>query len=302
MLSKDALEEFIYDCEIRNLSKRTIKHYNQNVGKLLVFLEREYHIKNLEKISPPLLKAYIAHLRSLELKETYINSLLKGANSFFNYCVQESYMEINPMNRVKYLKQPITLINTFSDSEVKRMVAYFKGTRFLEMRNQLIIFMLFDTGIRNNELCELKCENVRETYILIQGKGNKERTVPISPVLNKALIKYKRIRNIYIKDKITYQTEYLFLSQKGKMLTKETVERIVKICGEGCNVRPEIRCSPHTCRHYFAQAQLRNGCDLYSLSRLLGHTNPNITKIYLQSMQSDDFLEMTVGTSPLMNL
>lgn len=126
--------------------------------------------------------------------------------------------------------------------------------------------------------------------------------MPITTIINKYLIRYLRVRENYVKDKYCFETEYLFLSQKSKKLTPETVERIVRKCGEGCNVRNEIRCSPHTCRHYYAQAQLKNGCDLFTLSRLLGHSNINITKRYLQSMESEDTLILGAKTSPLMNL
>lgn len=156
--------------------------------------------------------------------------------------------------------------------------------------------------MRNSELCGLKLTDIRDTYINILGKGKKVRHVPITTIINKYLIRYLRVRENYVKDKYCFETEYLFLSQKSKKLTPETVERIVRKCGEGCNVRNEIRCSPHTCRHYYAQAQLKNGCDLFTLSRLLGHSNINITKRYLQSMESEDTLILGAKTSPLMNL
>lgn len=116
------------------------------------------------------------------------------------------------------------------------------------------------------------------------------------------MIRYLRVRESYIKDKINYNDEYLLLSQKGKKLTVETIERVVLECGNNSNVRKEIRISPHTCRHFYAQTQLKNGCDLFTVSRLLGHTNINITKRYLQSMQDYDILELGAKTSPLMNL
>ena len=103
-------------------------------------------------------------------------------------------------------------------------------------------------------------------------------------------------------DKYMYQTEYLFLSQKGKRLTPETVERIVKECGKECQVREKLRCSPHTCRHYYAQTQLKNGCDLFTVSKLLGHGNINITKRYLNSMEVDDILQIAQKTTPLRSL
>ena len=85
-------------------------------------------------------------------------------------------------------------------------------------------------------------------------------------------------------------------------MTGEAVERVVKLCGKEAMVRTEIRCSPHTCRHYFAQAQLRNGLDVYSLSRLLGHEDISITKRYLQGLNDRNIVERSIKTSPLMNL
>lgn len=303
VMKKEMIQkEFLYDCEVRNLSKRTINGYRLNMNRCFRYLEEEYEVNEIEEITGQQLKAFASYLHGLELKETYINSILKAMNSFLIYCLKEGYLLNNPMAKVSYLKEPIPIIITFNDQEVKKMIAYFSGKRFLDVRNKLMMTMFFDTGIRNTELCELLTTDIRGSYILIHGKGNKERIVPISPILQKAIIKYNNIRKIYIKDKVKYQTEYFFLSQKGRMLTKEATEHIVKNCGIACGVRDEIRCSPHTCRHYFAQAQLKNGCDLYTLSRLLGHSDINITKVYLRSIQTDDFLDMTVATSPLMNL
>jgi integrase/recombinase XerD len=206
------------------------------------------------------------------------------------------------MDKVYRQKEPITLINTFTNDEVRRMIRFYSGSKFLDIRNELIMILLFDTGIRNSELCDLKLSDIRSTYINILGKGKKVRHVPITAIINKYMIKYLRVREEYIKDKINYSTEYLLLSQKGKKLTVETIERVVLECGNECNIRKEIRISPHTCRHYYAQTQLKNGCDLFTVARLLGHSKIDITKRYLQSMQDDETLEMGAKTSPLMNL
>ena len=142
------------------------------------------------------------------------------------------------------------------------------------------------------------CENA----IRIHGKGKKIRYVPMTPAINKMMIRYLRTRENYIMDKYNYHTDYLLLSQKGKKLTPEAIERVVRTCGNGCKIREEIRCSPHTCRHYYAQAQLKNGCDLFTVSRLLGHNNINITKRYLNSIETDDMLMISQKTSPLRNI
>jgi integrase/recombinase XerD len=197
------------------------------------------------------------------------------------------------MDKIKFQKQPVTLIHTFTDKEVGDMVCYYKGSRFLDVRNKLIMVLLFDTGMRNAELCGLKMTDIQGTHINILGKGNKTRFVPITPIINKYLIKYLRVRENYIKDKFRYETEYLLLSQKGRKLTIETTERLVLEAGEQVGVHNGVRISPHTCRHYYAQAQLRNGCDLYTLSKLLGHSNINITKVYLQSMDEEGFLGLS---------
>ena len=86
------------------------------------------------------------------------------------------------------------------------------------------------------------------------------------------------------------------------MQKTEAVERVIKDAGIKAGIRQDIRCSPHTIRHYFAQKQLKNGLDVYSLSRLLGHENISITKRYLQSLQDNDIVQMSIKTSPLMNL
>ena len=194
------------------------------------------------------------------------------------------------------------MIETFNDDEVKRLIGVFKGPRFLDVRNQLLMVMFFDTGMRNSEMCDLKIEDLRDTYIRVMGKGKKMRYLPITPFINKYLIRYLRVRESYIKDKLCYQTEYLFLSQKGKRLTPEAMEHILKKAGEKAIVRSHIRVSPHTCRHFYAQSQLKNGCDLYTVSKLLGHSKVDTTKRYLQSMQDEDLMEIASKTSPLMRL
>lgn len=302
MLNEDVLKEFIFDARMRKLSERTIKGYKNNNLRFFRFIEQGYQITELEDTYTQAIKGYIDYLSSLGRKETYINGIIKNIRAYFTYCMNEGYLRKNPMDKVKFQKEPVPLITTFNDDEVVRMIKHFNGARFLDVRNKLLMTLLFDTGLRNSEICNLKVTDIRDTYIFVDGKGKKQRAVPISPILNKQIIKYNRVRTLYIKDKFAYQTEYYLLSQKGKKLTVEAIERIVKDCGEACKVREGIRISPHTCRHYFAQAQLKNGCDLYTLSRLMGHNNPNITKIYLRSMNDNDFLDLAVGTSPLMNL
>ena len=109
--------------------------------------------------------------------------------------------------------------------------------------------MLFDTGIRNSELYDIKINDIKDNAILIHDKGDKERVVPITTYLTKIMFKYDKKRSYTFKDE--YQNEYLFLSQKGHRLTPE----IVKGAGKMANVNSEIRCSPYICRHMYSQMQ-----------------------------------------------
>lgn len=296
---QEVLKEFLFDCKLRKLSERTTKSYKNNNLSFFRYIETEYELTEVCEVSHKVIQAYVNYLADKGLKESYINGLIKCFRAFFTYCVNERYITDNPVDRVRSQKQPLNLINTFNDVEVKDMIKYYNGSRFLDIRNKFILIMLFDSGIRNSELCNLKLSDIRTTYINVLGKGKKIRHVPITASINKYLLKYRRVRENYIKDKTGYDTEYLFLSQKGKILTVETVERIILECGSACNVREEIRISPHTARHYYAQTQLKNGCDLYTLSRLLGHSKIDVTKIYLQSMEGVTTVEIGARTSPL---
>lgn len=302
MQCEDALKEYIFDCQMRKLSKRTIAGYRNANLRMMKFIREEYGITELEDTHYKAIQSYIQYQIKQNLSEVYINRNMVSYRCFFQYCMDEGYIFRNPMDKIKRQKEPVTMIETFNDDEVRRLLCVFKGKRYLDIRNHFILIILFDTGMRNTEVCNLKVSDVRDTHIHIVGKGKKTRYVPVTPVISRYLIRYLRVRNEYIKDKIAYQTEYLFLSQKGKRLTPETLENVLREAGKIAKVRPHIRVSPHTCRHYYAQSQLKNGCDLYSLSRLLGHSKVETTKRYLQSMQNDDLMEIAIKSSPLMCL
>lgn len=300
MFIEDAVKEYIYEIQIRNYTSRTIKGYKNNILRFNQYVKKQFQITELEEVCPAHIKQYLNSLKEKGRSPVYINTILKNLRSFFKYCYEEGYC-MNVAKKVIWLREKKKIISTFTDLEVKKMLEYWKFSSYLHARNRCIMAVLFDTGIRNLELCKIKKLDVKETVIHIMGKGRKERIVPISPYLKKIMIRYERIKEAYLSDDILHYDNY-FLSSRNKPLTTEAVERIVKLAGEGVKVRKEIRCSPHTCRHYFAQAQLRNGLDVYSLSRLLGHENINITKRYLQGLKDEEVLELGVKSSPLMNL
>lgn len=300
LILQDVIKEFIFEIKLRNYSERTIKGYKNNILKFARYMENEFEIVEIEDITHIHIKSYLNFLKENGLTEVYINTILKNLRSFYKYCFTEGYC-LNIALKVGWLRERKIIIKTFSDNEIRKMMDVYNYSSYIHARNKCIMAILIDTGIRNFELCQLKITDIRETVIYIMGKGKKERVVPISPYLKKIMIKYERIREGYLKNNILHYDNY-FLSYRNKPLTTEAVERIVRLCGEKANVNKNIRCSPHTCKHYFAQAQLRNGLDVYSLSRLLGHENVTITKRYLQGLKDKEVLELGMKSSPLMNL
>lgn len=275
------LNIYLNDLEQQNFSIKTIKTYRNNIRILIRHLNN-IGITNIEDIAPMHIKQFIAYKRENNSSAVYINNLLKCYRPFFNFCVDMEYIEVNPMTKIKNLKVPKSIITTFNDTEAKSMMDYYKGSDFLSIRNKTIVTLLFETGIRANELCNITIRDLCSNYIIINGKGNKQRIAPISMKLLKQLNKYMRYRSREFKE----PNDYLFLSRNNNKLTVEILEIIVRDCGS-ISVRKEVRCSPHTIRHYYAQKQILNKIDIYTLSLLLGHNDTSVTQMYLRSLDKN---------------
>lgn len=173
---EDLLKEYKYDMQVRNYSKRTIKTCYNSTLKFIIYCKTEFDIKEIEELLPFHLKRYISYLQKLGRSEGYMNSILKYLRGFFRYCVDEEYITDNQniTNKVKWLREKKPLITKFTDVEVKKMIKVWDYKNFYNARNKAIIAMLFESGIRNNELCELRTLDVIDTIIKVLGKGNKE--------------------------------------------------------------------------------------------------------------------------------
>lgn len=300
MLLTDAAKEFEFNCQCRKLSDKTIRNYGKLIGYLLDYLKEQHKVLCLEDVRPMYIKAYLMMLQERGAKPQYINDQLKAFKVLFRYLYEEGYTDSILTGRIKNVKQPKTIIKTFTEQEVKKMTEYYSGHTFMEVRNRLMLMTFFDTGIRVSELIDLKLSQVKDEYILIHGKGDKERVVPKSPLLNKWMFKYLSTReNFFAYRRVP---ENVFLSRNGRPMTTEAIHRVIKIAGKAVGVSRDIRVSPHTCRHTFAQMQLKNGLDLYSLSRLMGHSNISITQRYLEGLRDFEVLNACKATGILMNL
>lgn len=274
------LNIYLNDLELQSFSAKTIKTYRNNLLQLIRYLNN-IGITDIEQINPLHIKQFISFKRENNCSAVYINNLLKCYRPFFNWCVEYEYIEVNPMQKIKNLKAPKSIIQTFNDTEAKAMMDYYKGSDFLSIRNKTIVMLLFHSGIRATELCNITIKDLCSNYIIINGKGSKQRIAPISMPLLKQLNKYMRYRNREFKE----PNDYLFLSRNNRKLTVEMLEVIVKDCS--ITVRKEIRRSPHTIRHYYSQNQILKGTDIFTLSLLLGHNSVEVTQSYLRSIDKN---------------
>ena len=300
MLLTAVRDEFSFHCQCRKLSPRTIKNYTKQIDYLIRYLVQEHDITHIEDVEPKQIKSFLLTMSKTGHTANYVNDLLKAYKVYFRYAYEEGYTPDLLTKKIKNAQKPKVIIRTFTEQELKRMSNYYQGYDYLTIRNKVIMMLLIDTGIRLSELTGLTEEQIKYDYIIIRGKGNKERVVPKSPLLSKWLIKYLAVRKAYFAYRIV--PDNIFLSKNAKPLTSTMIDRIVKEAGSACGVAADIRVSAHTFRHTYAQFQLKAGLDLYSLSRLLGHESISITQTYLNGLRDKEILTQAKNTSPLMNI
>ena len=301
MFLTELIREFLFDCKVRELSDLTVKNYEKQLQKFRHFVRENFQVIKYEELKPIHVKEYISSLQDRGCKPAYINDLLKAVKCLCSYAQREGYSEEVLTKRIRNVKQPKVLIHTFSTKEISLMIKYFNGSDYMSVRNKMILMVFFDTGIRLAELTNMKMDQIQDLYFIIYGKGRKERVVPKNPAVGKFLYKYLKAREKYFMGR-HFEEEYVFLSKNGRQLTNEGVRVFMREAAAAVGVNPNVRVSPHTCRHTFAHQQLKNGLDLYSLSRLLGHESVAITQKYLESIEDSQILTSARKTSVLANL
>lgn len=299
---EDVLNEYLYHCEAKGFTPKTMKNKRQEYKQLKHYLKEKRGIDQLENITVFDLKSYVRLKQKDGLKPQSIVSMFKMVSAFFSWCEKEGYMKENIAKKVDTPKVPKKLIQGFSVTEVQAMIDAFSYKNYLETRNKAIVAMLADCGLRSIEIRGLLAKNVNGITILVNGKGNKERNVFISPALKRILIKYERFKREYFQDKLT--SDNYFLSYTGTSLSHVALDNIIKEAGRRAKIKNEsVRVSPHTLRHFFAVQTLTKGnLDLHSLSLLLGHSEVSTTQRYLASMSHEQLQIKAISSSPLMNM
>lgn len=298
---EDIIEEYRYHCLAKGFTKKTMINKEQDLKQLKNYLKEKRAVTELESITVHDMRSYIRQKQIAGLQPQSILAMIKLISAFFNWCIYEEYLVENPMNKVEKPKVPKKIFNGFTTENVNSMINAFTYKNYIEARNKALIAMLADCGLRAKEITGLLTVNVKDTTILVNGKGNKERIVFISPVLKKILIRYERLRRQFCNEKDIDSTNY-FLTYLGTELGYMALYNVIKEAGERALIDGK-RVSPHTFRHFYAVQTLNSGqMDVYSLSRILGHSDIATTQKYLSSMTDTELMDKAISSSPLMNL
>lgn len=301
----DAFREFMLAKKSEGLKKGTLKNYDSTLNRFM-----EYCIANgckkPESVNKTVLRSFLTKIQQ-DHSPNYVNNNLSRIRGFYFFLCSEDYIPeyADPTRRIKFLKHTKKVIGVFNDDEVIQMIeaAGSQKNKFHAERDKLMFMIMADCGLRVNELVSLENTDVFTDKLFIRhGKGDKQRLIYLTPQVGRQLLKYQRVRDAYFKNKNIPKNKMLFRNFRGEAIRNDGVQKVVKRMAARCDIRPEVRPSPHTFRHWFAQSQVKNGVSIYTLSKLLGHSSINTTQIYLQGLTDEELLESAIKTSPLLNI
>ena len=302
-----SLEDYITEIEIQNYSKATVKNKKAILQQFERWIFESFKVE-LEDATTRHIKRYIKHFLDEGIKANTINTKLKTLSNFYKFCVKEKILKDNPLEDIELLKEEKVMIKPFSIQDIQKMIDFYCGSNFMDVRNKTILTCLFETGIRSAELSGIQLSDVFDDALLIRGKGNKQRLVPVSVDLKRQIIKYRRAREKYLKGE---ECPFLFVCTRTKggvlkndidsfgRMGHDAVLNVVKRSGKACGV--DVALLVHSCRRSFAQIALGN-TDLYTVSRLLGHNQLATTEKYIQSIEDKTILDRGRNASPLSTL
>lgn len=268
------IEEFLkYIKEEKNYSNLTVENYKRDLEEFLIINNG----KDLKQITKQEIKTYLKELFDNDNVSSTVSRKISTLKSFYKYLKMFNKIEINPMSNIKYPKKEKNLPKFVQYNELEEILEISKSGNF-GIRNNLIIELMYSTGVRVSELINIKLNDIdiENKKIRILGKGSYERFVFFGEYTFNALKKYTNtLRKELLKGKTS---EYLLLNKDGDQITARGIAKIITQIIDQTAVKTKI--SPHTLRHTFATHLLDNGCDLRSVQEMLGHKNINSTEVY----------------------
>ena len=258
----------------RGLSKNTINAYQRDMQKFHDVCNKSPINSGADEISILLL-----HMHKMGQSSRSQSRMLSSLRGFYNWAQEEKYITQNPILLFENPRQNRTIPVVLSEKEVQKILDAIPMNDRFSTRDRAIVELLYACGLRVSEACELKLSLLRiaEGYIIVTGKGNKQRLVPIHKEAVKFLELYMQHERPNTKPK-TNESDTVFLSNRGGSLTRQSIFMKLKRFATVAGIKKTI--SPHTMRHSFATHLIERGADLRVVQQLLGHESITTTEIY----------------------
>mgnify|MGYP005871424355 CR=1 FL=1 len=261
----------------RGLSEHTAKGYLVDVGHLLDYTRS--HSVELTDIKQEDILSFLCEIHDMGISARSQARMIAGIRSFFRFMKMEGEIQSDPSELVESPKIGRTLPDVLSVEEIDAMILAIPPDKPESLRNHAIIETLYGSGLRVSELVDLRLSRVSfdDGYMIVEGKGDKQRLVPLSPVASDLIKEYLPIRNAGpIKKE---GSDILFLNRRGAPLTRVMVFYIIRDLAAAAGITKKV--SPHTLRHSFATHLLEGGANLRAIQEMLGHESIATTEIYL---------------------
>ncbi len=261
----------------KGFSANTLDAYMRDLDKLLKFLQSEN--VSIQDVTLDDLHRFAAGLRDIGIHARSQARIISGIKSFFNFLIITDYLEADPSELLENPRIGLKLPEVLNLDEIDTLISSIDLSTAYGQRNRAMLETLYSCGLRVSELSNLKLSELYldEGFIKIEGKGSKQRLVPISPRAIREIELYMIDRN-QINIKPEYE-DYLFVSRNGKNISRIMVFHIIKELAEAVGITKNI--SPHTFRHSFATHLLEGGANLRAIQAMLGHESIATTEIYM---------------------
>jgi len=300
-MNKSVIEKFLQYLSIENgFPRNTVIAYRNDLTQLQEF----YNLQNgqvsddwWKRLNPKKIEMYKMHLRNKEYINSTINRKISSMKSFLNFLNDEDLIKINPAENAeldRFITQRSPEYLTLE--EVKKILNVCSGDEPLQIRDKAMVGLLYSSGLRVSELVALDIMNISDEneVIRVDGKGSKQRFVPVAPIAWENLELYLSKSRPSLKNKFTGDS--LFINARGKRMTRQGFWGVLKELTYKSGIRKSV--SPHMLRHTFATHLLQGGANLMTVKELLGHSNINTTQIYTHlssKLVRDNFYKTAKG-------
>jgi len=280
----------------KSFSDNTLDAYVRDIKKLESFATTELEEVSPQDISYENLQEFIYQLSKKKISERSQARGISSIKAFFKFLLEEEYREDNPSSLLEGPKLGLYLPDTLSMDDIDRIINSIDKKTDIGQRNQCILEVLYGCGLRVSELVDLKISNInfKEGFIIVEGKGEKTRLVPLASSTAEYLHDY--IQNVRKKIKVNKKHEdIVFLNTRGTNMSRVIVFIIIKELTQKAGINKSI--SPHTFRHSFATHLLQNGADLRFIQEMLGHSSITTTQVYTH-LKTEELRDVILNFHP----